>query len=293
MNSDRISQFYCSIAFLTIIAWLLAGSIDSTAAIITMVIAITVIGLPHGALDFAIARMIGLCTSPSRVLGFLLGYLLVVGLSIAFWIMWPAAGLMLFLIVSAHHFASDWQHSVSYWPRLSFSTITICAPSLLYAPVLSNIFGLLLLSSAAAETIILIMQAAALVSSVFLVFLLVLRRGLFKRVTRWQVGEITFLLTSSLLVTPLLHFTLYFCLLHSAKHFSATAKALGVSLVRAAWLSLPFVLLTVSGVLFVAWLRPSQLLSPALLQYVFIGLFGLTIAHMILTERWRVVSSRH
>ncbi|MDC0603092.1 Brp/Blh family beta-carotene 15,15'-dioxygenase [Aliiglaciecola sp.] len=293
MNSDRISQLYCSIAFLAIIAWLFAGSIDSTAAIITMVIAITVIGLPHGALDFAIAQLIGLCTSPSRVLAFLVGYLFVVGLSIGFWIIVPAAALMIFLIVSAHHFASDWQDALSYWPRLSLSTITLCAPSLLYASVLSDIFRLLFLSPKAAQTIILIMQAATVISGGFLIRALVFRRSLFQILSRWQIGELMFLLISSLLVTPLLHFTLYFCLLHSIKHFSHTAKSLGVSLGRATWLSIPFVLLTVTGVLFIAWLRPSQLLSPALLQYVFIGLFGLTIAHMLLTERWRLVSSDH
>lgn len=290
MNSNRISQCYCAIVVLTTAIWLGASTINTNTAMIIMVIAITAIGLPHGALDFAIAQLMGLCPTPTKVTKFIIGYLLVVGACVVFWLLFPAIALMIFVIISAHHFASDWQDSLTYWLRLSLSSMTLCAPSILYAPVLSDIFALLFLSPIEIQAILFTLQVTTLVSGLFLVGAVILGRQVFKRLTDWQIGEVAVLLISSFLITPLLHFTLYFCFLHSTKHFVHTAKALSVSLKRAIWLSLPFVFLTIFGAFFIAWTGPQRWVNTALLQYLFIGLFGLTVAHMLLTEHWRFVT---
>ena len=63
---------------------------------------LAVIGIPHGALD--------VWTYQHRTkngfssLGYIVGYLIAIGLVFAFWMVFPVAGLTLFLVLSAWHF---------------------------------------------------------------------------------------------------------------------------------------------------------------------------------------------
>jgi Brp/Blh family beta-carotene 15,15'-monooxygenase len=102
----------------------------------------------------------------------------------------------------------------------------------------------------------------------------------------WQMAEWSILLLSSVTLNPLLHFGLYFCLLHSPKHLHDVSELLNTSVKKTLVLSLPFVILTlVLAVALYLWLG-SGVLSIDLLRWVFIGLFGLTTSHMMLISIW-------
>ena len=102
----------------------------------------------------------------------------------------------------------------------------------------------------------------------------------------WQITEWLTLILSSLILSPLIHFGLYFCLLHSPKHLRDVGMKLRVSVKRAIVISLPFVILTIVLAAGLYELFGSSRLSTDLLRWIFIGLFGLTISHMLLIHLW-------
>lgn len=63
---------------------------------------LAVIGIPHGALDVWTYQH--RTKNSFSSLGYIVGYLIAIGLVFAFWMVFPAAGLTLFLVLSAWHF---------------------------------------------------------------------------------------------------------------------------------------------------------------------------------------------
>ena len=109
----------------------------------------------------------------------------------------------------------------------------------------------------------------------------------------WQYIEWLAIIFSSLILSPLIHFGLYFCLLHSPKHLQDVGVELGVSIKRAVIISLPFVILTIILGAVMYEFFGSDKLSNDLLRWIFIGLFGLTVSHMVLIHLWHGSDCRH
>ena len=108
--------------------------------------------------------------------------------------------------------------------------------------------------------------------------------------------EIGFLSVVFITLPPLAGFAVYFCLVHSMRHFSAMRGVLQatVSTLRITQTTVVFSLLTWGfGLLVFAQRTASVGVEPALLQVVFIGLAALTVPHMLLIDGWlnRVESS--
>jgi Brp/Blh family beta-carotene 15,15'-monooxygenase len=94
-----------------------------------------------------------------------------------------------------------------------------------------------------------------------------------------------------LVTPPLIYFVIYFCALHSPRHFLLTADQLDLTPLqglRAAWPILVVTLaMTALGVIVLAVFTPA--FEPATLQIVFIGLAAVTVPHMLLTAVFRSV----
>jgi len=100
--------------------------------------------------------------------------------------------------------------------------------------------------------------------------------------------EQALLWATAALLPPLLLFTIYFCCLHSLRHFSATIRSIpraGRALAIAALLSGVVVLAAGSFLQTVANEGPDAL-ARGLAQTIFIGLAALTVPHMILVDRY-------
>jgi len=93
--------------------------------------AVMLIGLPHGAFDGALAFCLGFGRSPGKIIGFLVMYLLLAGLSALIWLVSPAFALAAFLVLTIVHFGSgDTEHLFQLGPRLvqrSLKACQICA----------------------------------------------------------------------------------------------------------------------------------------------------------------------
>jgi Brp/Blh family beta-carotene 15,15'-monooxygenase len=282
----RYTQFYISVCTLAAFATLANINMASDNLIIVLALAVTFLGLPHGALDFAVAKTLNLVTTISSAIRFVTIYSAIAALSIVFWIWVPDIALVLFLCISACHFSADWRVTMPFLSRVGLASALLCGPSILYSATLTDIFTALLLTTQAANWVIQGMQIMFYVGlCVFLysVIELSMRR---KYSNVWQYLEWLTLLLSSIILSPLLHFGLYFCLLHSPKHLQDVGVKLRVSVRRAIVISLPFVILTIVLAAGLYELFASSEFNVDLLRWIFIGLFGLTMSHMLLIHLW-------
>ena len=211
-----------------------------------------------------------------------------------FWVSFPAIALCVFLAISVYHFSSDWRSSFSIGNRLAISTVVVCGPSIYYGSQISVLFSYLMVERHNAVIIILLMKICCVlgVINLLLTFLIKIR----KQTSQFRASlslanlvpnaELPILLISSLLMPPLLHFILYFCFLHSVKHFVDVSGALQFSLTEALRKSAIFVVLTLIFAYIAYYFYGSGDIDTDLVRMVFIGLFGLTVSHMSLITVW-------
>ncbi|MFT5542447.1 MAG: Brp/Blh family beta-carotene 15,15'-monooxygenase [Glaciecola sp.] len=286
MNKLNYTQLYLYAFLLAILSLFINLDQYTDYFLVLLALAVITLGLPHGALDFGVAKSLKLVNSITSTICFVIIYLIVTVLAIAFWIWQPSIALVIFLAISIVHFSADWRESTSRVVRISLAAMIICGPSLIHASLVTAIFTDLLLPFNHAAWVVLGMRAVTIVSILLLLSFTVYAILQKKHTGPWQLAEWSTLLVSSVVLTPLLHFGLYFCVLHSPKHLYDVSGLLNTSVKRAVMLSLPFVLLTLllaTG--FYVWLG-SGVLSVDLLRWIFIGLFGLTTSHMILISVW-------
>ncbi|RUO23672.1 hypothetical protein CWE08_01060 [Aliidiomarina iranensis] len=241
-------------------------------------------GLPHGAFDFYIAKRLGQLQSipqqafwASRYLAIGIGF-------IAFWVVFPVAGLSVFLFVSALHFGRDYypqQHGLA----LAAGTIILGLPMLFNATIVNTIFNQLMVTPVQAEWIInitLVFMAVA-AGMIFLDLLKSGKKALSQRAN--LIIALGALFWSAVLFHPLIYFALFFALLHSPKHMreqwakldsNQRKTALGVI---AALTVMPILAAGVVGTMLQGtW-------DQRLITLIFIGLAALTMPHMVLLER--------
>jgi Brp/Blh family beta-carotene 15,15'-monooxygenase len=283
----HFTQIYLCILAFTVLALLMNLNLPTNYLMIGLAIAVTLLGLPHGALDFAVAKSLRLISGALSGFFFITAYTAIAIISIIFWINFPATALSIFLCISVYHFSADWRIFLPKYAALSLATIVICGPAIAYPSVVSTLFTGLLLSN---ETAGFIIQGMRIMFGTSLLGVTYFMLGKQKAFDFWTIAEWVALTLSSLVLTPLLHFGLYFCLLHSPKHLHDVSVALKIRVTKALFVSLPFVFLTLllAAGAYMLFLRGGHTinLSEALLRWVFIGLFGLTMSHMLLISLW-------
>ena len=243
---------------------------------------VAVLGLPHGALDLPIAETLLPLTGWRRKAVFVAVYLGVAGGVIAVWLVAPGAALAMFLGYSALHFSEDWTHA---WPLLRWSggAATIGAPALLHHCEVEAIFAVLAPQIIAA----LVADAAALFGVLALTGLV--PSCLLSRQARGSAAlEQVLLWIIAAVLPPLMYFVVYFCALHSVRHFTATMRVItdGRRAMAVAVTLSAMVTLTALFVLLYGSIAQVVDLTDQTIRIVFIGLAALTVPHMILVDRF-------
>jgi Brp/Blh family beta-carotene 15,15'-monooxygenase len=286
MNKLQFTNIYLWVFLVAVFITLANINISQDVLIIGLGIAVVLLGLPHGALDLHVAKSLNLVSSFKSGFFFMVCYVVIAAISILFWIKLPAIGLVLFLAVSLFHFASDWRDIMPNYAGTSLACIILSGPAIQHSEILVDIFSSLLLSIDEANKIILGMQALfGLSILLFLTYLATLIKSASK-VNRWQIAESVTLISGSLLLHPLIHFGLYFCLLHSPKHLLDVSSLLGIKLSKLVIISLPIVVLTLVIAIILYKIYGTADITNDLLRWIFIGLFGLTMSHMALISFW-------
>ena len=241
---------------------------------------VALLGLPHGALDHRVATALWPLRTLRQHAIFVAGY---IGLAIAvliLWIMAPSIALAAFLIYSALHFSDDWRADLGLWQSLPLGISVISLPALVFQSDVAVLFGFLIAEPTATLFAALLHKTAiaAIIASALCLMVNL-------RAAPWVTAEYALLVATALVAPPLIYFVIYFCALHSPRHFLLTADQLRLTPLQALRAAGPIMGATLAmaalGAIVLAVFTPA--FEAATLQIVFIGLAALTVPHMLLT----------
>jgi Brp/Blh family beta-carotene 15,15'-monooxygenase len=258
-----------------------AGGVDLHTDMVTgaCCLLILLLGLPHGAIDITTLLEVG---RSGRQQLQAIGLYLMAGSAMALvWWLAPDFALALFMVIAIVHFSEDWREIQS--PFLAHGTALgfLVAPGVLHRAEI----GLLFKTLAGADGSGLLGSVMTLVTPIALTCIVVTLSMLLANGRRETAVTGLVALFGLLLLPPVLGFTLFFCLLHSPRHFAA---ALGTD-ADAAWQTwkTPIVLTTTAALglaLILFWLVRSPSISDGLIRTSFMTLSMLTVPHMLLPK---------
>ncbi|MCE2517827.1 MAG: Brp/Blh family beta-carotene 15,15'-dioxygenase [Alphaproteobacteria bacterium] len=253
--------------------------------------AVVMIGMPHGAMDGAVAITTGHANTPRQMTGFILRYLALTALVVVVWMVIPIFTLTMFMLISLIHFGLG-DHTAN--KRLGKTVQVIChgglvvglIPAVHFAevePIFLTLTGAVHISQLQPlwGLIILINGVMVIAGGIYAV-LAVMNRGLRRRFAEWLA-----LLAAISLLPPLTGFALYFCCVHTPRHILAVTRAIKAhdTETRILPLTIAFTIATWIMAAVTLMVTPSSIeIDDAVLRVVFIGLAALTVPHMILVD---------
>ena len=251
------------------------------------ILSIVIIGLPHGAFDGAIASYIGFTGRPAKLILFLVLYVLISLIVIAFWIVLPSVSLIIFIGISIIHFGLGDARAQNGWFRwvqaIAHGGVVVVIIAQSHKLDVSKIFNYL----TGTENLQIWLAIDIISVIVALTIMIYGWRSIFDR--RWLNGliEIMFLVLMFIKLPPLVSFAIYFCCIHTVRHLSNILipirtilpskilyiKAIGFTITS--W---------IIGHIAFLWCATQIPIETSLLRVVFIGLAALTVPHMILVD---------
>jgi Brp/Blh family beta-carotene 15,15'-monooxygenase len=235
---------------------------------------VVILGVPHGSLDVLFARQTYQLARMTKWIKFLSLYMASCLLIIALWIFAPGLFFVVFLVLSAIHFSDDINLSGHQLLKLSYGFAIISLPSLMNGEELANLYGMIVDEELALQIVLVSKYVGLFLLPVLLILFYI------NKVNFRSQLEITSISILFLLATPILAFTIYFCLMHSARHLVRSRFFLdGFQRQQFIYaLILPTIAVIVLG--FGIWhfkLTPS--FERDLIQIIFVGLAALTVPH--------------
>jgi len=249
--------------------------------------AVVLIGLPHGALDGAIAIHLGFSRKAMLFARFLILYVAMAGLVIAAWLLAPTLCLLGFLIISMIHFGAGDARQGAGWVRgaevVAHGGLVVTGISQMHRAEVDVIFAYL----TGGDTT-LVWQGLDMLTVVVGASLVVcLAQALWHRRWRSTALELCALAILFALTPPLVGFAVYFCCVHSARHIASIMTSLRQHMSLAA-VTVQAAIFSVgswlAGAVAIWWLADAGDPQPVVLRVVFIGLAALTVPHMILID---------
>lgn len=290
MNSQRkrIGQIYMAVLAICSGLWLVLNIIDITLpanlVIGIFALAIVILGVPHGALDYFFIEEFCKQMPATKMYSCLAVYLGIAVISVYLWFLLPLLCLCLFLIISIYHFSCDWRHQAPILFRLAVASSVICTPAIFHNTEIIDLFSALLVTVEQSTQLVLILQilgsASAIIAILYLIF------AALRAPYVMHHYEIMGLLLSAIFLHPLLHFTLYFCLLHSTKHIEDFFRSTKTGRKNIFVITTIIVFLTILLAFLIPIYIPAESFTEITIQMIFISLFGLTMAHMGVISLW-------
>ncbi|MEO0367993.1 MAG: Brp/Blh family beta-carotene 15,15'-dioxygenase [Pseudomonadota bacterium] len=269
------------LVFLGLVIAFLVGSmieLEIGQSFIVKALALTVLimGIPHGAIDPFVAKQLGVWNTKLGLCFFSLGYLAVAIAMVFVWLYRPTLTLTFFLLFSVWHFSNDWEPSMGRLAGLSISASMLTLPALFSFKEVLYLFNLLTGQEAFYLTFGMAVIAPV---ATLLAFLACFRAS---TISTPVFLEIFALLAGAAILPPLWFFLVYFCFLHSPRHLLRMLERYEGE--RVSNTALLFTVLTLILAIALTFLLPGEGLDEQLLRTIFIGLFALTVPHMILNE---------
>jgi Brp/Blh family beta-carotene 15,15'-monooxygenase len=286
-----------SLLFIAVV-YLFSGSQD-TLALWAVLTSVFLIGIPHGAIDHVMAaELYGLNQSWIDHLKFYGSYLFIMMAVALLWFLAPVGGMILFLAISIYHFGqADMEEFVA---GKSGNLIGYLGRGCL-------VIGLIIFSDPV-STYPIITQAMSIemdffegfmpdpqraLTGIIAFYLLIVAADMMKNNIEkpLQLAADSILLILVLIITgPLIGFALYFALWHSAGHINEMRdffknRGKDLSIPGFYKKALPFTLVSIIGLAFLAGINQAFGLDEQFLSLMFILISVLTLPHMVIVDR--------
>jgi len=265
------------VAALAVVAAFAGAPLGGPAMVAGACLAMLVLGLPHGSLDLELIRS-RRRSGTGDLFAVLALYLGCAAAMLALWRLDPVSALALFILIATWHFAEDWEGADLPLLEWGGALALLSAPTLFNRAPLEAAFVALTGSSSGvvmADALTLVAPVALLLAAVLLVL-------------HWQAGRrgqaagLGAAVVAMTALPPVFGFALYFCLLHSPRHFSGALQTLSWPRVgQWAGVVAPLTLaaLGLAAVIYRLELRPS--ISDQIVAASFMTLAVVTVPHML------------
>lgn len=248
------------------------AALDGSGTTSLLCLGLLVFGLPHGSLDLALIRRRAQLGS-WQVVTTVFVYLGFAAATYAMWKIAPVWALAGFLVIASVHFAEDWADRLPIFFSIGIAVALLTVPALLHYRAIAGIFVQLTGQGSAtilADIAVLLAPVALVATGVGLQ--LMIRDG--HSVRALETGTV---IVGMMLLPPIVGFAIFFCLVHSPRHFAAARAELGgrdgeAALVTCAALGIAALIYTTRGAV--------QLEDGAIFAS-FVTLSVLTVPHMI------------
>jgi beta-carotene 15,15'-dioxygenase len=259
----------------------LSGSLSSPAATAAFAIVILLCGIPHGALDIEIvAQNLGR-TSGIFKLGYIAVYISLAAAMAGLWFLFPNLALVVFLGISIVHFGRDWRLEEEPFLGFMVGGALIALPALSHNSEVSALFDILTGSRAGQA----IADGLACISLPPLLSSLVFCGVAIKQRRTPIAVDVAICLVAAVILPPLAAFAIFFCGLHSPRHFSdALQEADDLSVWKKAMIitSVTALALGMGALVFVHGSTAS--VDTGIVRTAFVLLSILTLPHFLLEQ---------
>ena len=248
---------------------------------------IVMIGLPHGAYDGAVAIHLGIIKRFSSFVKFMIIYVALSALVVAIWMIAPIISLIIFLTISMLHFGAgdikNGQGVLGFSEALAHGGLAIVGISQFHRSEVDEIFSYLINSD---TTYVWLAIDILTVATIFAIITCVLQA---LNNSKWSVTVLELLLLGIVyaVAPPLLGFAIYFCCVHSARHFrkiyASIKQSVSTTSIRnqaILFTSISWIAAGIAFWMFADFANP----GPTIMRITFIGLAALTVPHMLLID---------
>ncbi len=251
------------------------------------VIGIFMIGLPHGALDGAVAMHLRLVEKLSKMVIFVIIYITLAALVVGIWMIIPTLSLIAFLVISMFHFGSgdakNGEDLMRFAESMAHGGLVIIGISQFHRGEVDEIFSYLTNQNTAMVWLAIDVMTVAVIAAIISCIVQTAKNK------KWSITTLELLIMSVVywLVPPLLGFAIYFCLVHSARHFKRIFDVIKhtISYSRIKNQTILFSVISwFSAGIALFLLADFSNPEPVIMRITFIGLAALTVPHMILID---------
>lgn len=248
---------------------------------------IVMIGLPHGAYDGAVAIHLGIIKRFSSFVKFMIIYVALAALVVTIWMIAPIISLIIFLTISMLHFGAgdikNGQGVLGFSEALAHGGLAIVGISQFHRSEVDEIFSYLINSD---TTYVWLAIDILTVATIFAIITCVLQA---LNNSKWSVTVLELLLLGIVyaVAPPLLGFAIYFCCVHSARHFrkiyASIKQSVSTTSIRnqaILFTSISWIAAGIAFWMFADFANP----GPTIMRITFIGLAALTVPHMLLID---------